>query len=250
MAQINYRLYIIKMLWTSWSSRSILACGHGLNSRSRPGLMARARSLLQQSGPPRLLLPTWSNIPRVDMMVIRHWSKRVAGQIQVGIMWIKKKKRWWWWWWFWRVWVLRLRGSGSHSAPVPVPASAAIAQLPHSPWIGAERKEFYSSWHNVDKEKGRWWWWWWFWRLRFPGRLLHLGQMILAVGSPSSGTKRKDRRIVAFKAFNGTAVTDSMAHRLTIPMEGKALAPTRVTLRSIIVSGMSCKQANDVLRCT
>ena len=34
------------------------------------------------------------------------------------------------------------------------------------------------------------------------------------------------------------------------PMEGKALAPTRVTLRSIIVSGMSCKQANDVLRCT
>ena len=51
--------------------------------------------------------------------------------------------------------MLRLRGSGSHSAPVPVPASAAIAQLPHSPWIGAERKEFYSSWHNVDKEKGR-----------------------------------------------------------------------------------------------
>ena len=86
--------------------------------------------------------------------------------------------------------------------------------------------------------------------LIFPGRSLHLGQMILAVGSPSSGTKRKDRRIVAFKAFNGTAVTDSMAHRLTIPMEGKALAPTRVTLRSIIVSGMSCKQANDVLRCT
>ena len=79
---------------------------------------------------------------------------RVAGQIQVGIMWIKKKERWWWWW-FWRVWVLRLRGSGSHSAPVPVPASAAIAQQPHSPWIGAERKEFYSSWHNVDKEKGK-----------------------------------------------------------------------------------------------
>ena len=78
--------------------------------------------------------------------------------------------------------------------------------------------------------------------LIFPGRSLHLGQMILAVGSPSSGTKRKDRRIVAFKAFNGTAVTDSMAHRLTIPMEGKALAPTRVTLRSIIVSGMSCNQ--------
>ena len=51
--------------------------------------------------------------------------------------------------------MLRLRGSGSHSAPVPVPASAAIAQQPHSPWIGAERKEFYSSWHNVDKEKGK-----------------------------------------------------------------------------------------------
>jgi len=34
-----------------------------------------------------------SALPRVDMMVIRHWSKRVAGQIQVGIMWIKKKKR-------------------------------------------------------------------------------------------------------------------------------------------------------------
>ena len=31
--------------------------------------------------------------------------------------------------------------------------------------------------------------------LIFPGRSLHLGQMILAVGSPSSGTKRKDRRI-------------------------------------------------------
>ena len=88
---------------------------------------------------------------------IKRWSTnlpRVAGQIQVGIMWIKKKERWWWWW-FWRVWVLRLRGSGSHSAPVLVPASAAIAQQPHSPWIGAERKEFYSSWHNVDKEKGK-----------------------------------------------------------------------------------------------
>ena len=44
--------------------------------------------------------------------------------------------------------------------------------------------------------------------LIFPGRLLHLGQMILLVGSPSSGTKRKDRRIVAFRAFNGTAVND------------------------------------------
>ena len=44
--------------------------------------------------------------------------------------------------------------------------------------------------------------------LIFPGRLLHLGQMILAVGSPSSGTKHKDRCIVAFKAFNGTAVDD------------------------------------------
>ena len=36
-----------------------------------------------------------------------------------------------------------------------------------------------------------------------PQSLLHLGQMILAVGSPSSGTKRKDRRIVAFKALGG-----------------------------------------------
>ena len=92
------------------------------------------------------------------IVLIKRWSTnlpRVAGQIQVGIMWIKKKERWWWWWWFWRVWVLRLRGSGSHSAPVLVPASAAIAQQPHSPWIGAERKEFYSSWHNVDKEKGK-----------------------------------------------------------------------------------------------
>ena len=36
-----------------------------------------------------------------------------------------------------------------------------------------------------------------------PQSLLHLGQMILAVGSPSYGRKRKDLRIVAFKALGG-----------------------------------------------